>query len=446
MNETFDYEKGEPIRSGWRRRVEKFFNESTFNGALYVFASKSWLNRIFWGVVFFTAIGGFWAVTISDIITLVREPISTSITLTRESELRFPAVTICSLSLLNTTILASGGNNVIRDLVTLFDTTDIDDCKVIANNLARGTGSNISWGELTNLAKNDLRVLLKQCRYAGQTCVANDFQSISTIAGHCYTFNKPSYYKPVLMAQGTGVRRGLQLQLSPEDQLFSLGRDHGFRVVIHNPDELPQPESEGVAVGLNSTVYIGLRQVNSVDKTMFSSGHQCREGTDNNSYLSFPDYPIYSQSACLSECSYRFAADQCKCVERRLYTPNSGSPYSLLNDCTAPDLCCEVQQFFGSGETCNCPPQCNSIEHSVTISTSTKTEGLIGINVYYESLILETRETTDSYTAWSLISDIGGNTGLFLGFTLLSGVELLMLVFGLTKDCCCCKKTNPTKI
>ena len=61
----------------------------------------------------------------------------------------------------------------------------------------------------------------------------------------------------------------------------------------------------------------------------------------------------------------------------------------------------------------------------------------VGVFVYYESLILETRETTDSYTAWSLISDIGGNTGLFLGFTLLSGVELVMYVFGLLKDCCC---------
>lgn len=66
---------------------------------------------------------------------------------------------------------------------------------------------------------------------------------------------------------------------------------------------------------------------------------------------------------------------------------------------------------------------------------------MVGVNVFYESLILETRETEDSYTVWSLIPDIGGNTGLFLGFTLLSGVELLVLVVGLIKDCCC-KKRN----
>ena len=63
--------------------------------------------------------------------------------------------------------------------------------------------------------------------------------------------------------------------------------------------------------------------------------------------------------------------------------------------------------------------------------------GLVNINIFYETLVLETRETSDSYTVWSLISDIGGNTGLFLGLTLLSGVELLVLVVGLIKDCCC---------
>ena len=39
-------------------------------------------------------------------------------------------------------------------------------------------------------------------------------------------------------------------------------------------------------------------------------------------------------------------------------------------------------------------------------------------------------------SVWSLISDVGGNTGLFLGLTLLSGVELLMLVVELIQDCC----------
>ena len=230
---------------------------------------------------------------------------------------------------------------------------------------------------------------------------------------------------------------GLQLQLSPEFQLFSLGNDHGFHVVVHNPDELPQPESEGIAMGLDSTVYIGMKQVNSVDNTKFSSGYGCRMDTTVNQDLIFLNYTTYSQSSCLSECTYKFLADQCGCIEPRFYTPISTSQYNRFPECTAPDLCCEVVHFENVGESCDCPPRCTTVERTLTISSSTNAEGLVGVNVFYESLILEMRETTDSYTAWGLISDIGGNTGLFLGFALLSGVELLLLVLGLAKDCCC---------
>ena len=154
--ETFDYEKGEEaIKPTWRRRAEKFFDNSTFNGALYNFASKSWMKRIFWGVIIVIAIGGFWAVTISNIIQLAREPIATSITLTRENELSFPAVTICSLSLLNISTLQSVGATVVNDLVDLFDfaATDLPECKRIANQVAGNIGKNISWGDLTNFCK-----------------------------------------------------------------------------------------------------------------------------------------------------------------------------------------------------------------------------------------------------------------------------------------------------
>ena len=99
------------------------------------------------------------------------------------------------------------------------------------------------------------------------------------------------------------------------------------------------------------------------------------------------------------------------------------------------DFCCEVDAFSGVEDSCDCPPKCETIIHTTTVSSSTSDDGFVNVNIFYETLILETRETSNSYTVWSLISDIGGNSGLFLGLTLLSGVELLVLVVGLIKDC-----------
>lgn len=428
--------------SSWKERSKEFCNESTFHGALYVFASKSWIKRIFWAVVILTAFGGFLTVSIKHIVVLTREPTGTSITVTRGKELLFPAVTICSLSLLNRTILESGGPEVVDNLVELFDDilydSNVAGCEVRANSLASGTGWNISWGELTGIAHNDIAELLLNCSYAGKKCSVGDFEPIYTVGGLCFTFNRR---QPSRVARGTGIRQGLHLRLSQGYQEFSLYRDYGFRIVIHNPDELPRPESEGVVVGLDSTVYIGMRQVNSMDE---STGRQCRSGTfSDDRELSFSGYSSYSPSLCQAECFYKYAANTCSCIEKNLYTPVS-SRYSQLRTCTAPDLCCAVKAFDGVEESCDCPPRCNTVEQTLTVSSSTSQEAnFVGVNVYYESLVQEMRVTTNSYTPWSLISDIGGNTGLFLGFTLLSGVELLMLLLGFIKDCCF-GKTNET--
>ena len=67
--------------------IQEVFEDSTCHGTLYMFASKSWAKRIFWGVVLLVAIGAFVYVTITHIITLAGNPISTSITLTTEHQL-----------------------------------------------------------------------------------------------------------------------------------------------------------------------------------------------------------------------------------------------------------------------------------------------------------------------------------------------------------------------
>ena len=188
--------KGEPDKRGKARR---FFEDSTFNGAIYIFDSRSPPKRIFWGLVVVLSIGGFLAVTGWHISTLARDPTSTSITLKRENVLTFPAVTICSLNLLNVTTLRTASTSaitdqqIISDMIKLFDDVryrnNIPACQTTARSLARTTGYNANWGNLTDLAKNQLATLLTSCRFVGRNCTANDFTPVSTVGGVCYTFN-----------------------------------------------------------------------------------------------------------------------------------------------------------------------------------------------------------------------------------------------------------------
>lgn len=438
----------------WRKRCDKFINESSFTSALYIFRSKSWLKRIVWAVVMLVSIGGFVTVTILNTKMLLDEPISTSITLTSKKELNFPAVTICNLNLFNLYDLCSIGGSgdqqctAVYQLAELFSNSinkyqpsNLTGCVAAANKLAMNSGYNFSIGEMFSSFGNNFSDLLSSCSYNGEECTINDFTHTITLGGKCITFNGPESRKHYV-AQGTGIRKGLQLQLLGSDlfsSTFSINTDFGYRVIIHNPDEPPRPESEGIAVSLRSNAYIGMRQIKSDYDTQYSSGTLCQKNDTIDRVVFFSQYSTYSQQLCQAECLAKYLLDQCGCAERSLYTPVS-EKYRQFRNCTTPDICCEVESFFAVDESCECLPRCNTVEYPLTVSYATNYIA-VGVNVYYESLTLETRKTTDSYTPWNFISDIGGNTGLFLGLTLLSWAEFMFLLVGLTRDCCCaCSK------
>ena len=127
-------------------------------------------------------------------------------------------------------------------------------------------------------ARNDPRVLLRECSFLGRDCL-DSLTEINTVSGVCFTFNGPST-QPGRTVSGSGPRQGLQLELNNGEQYFSLRSNYGFSVIIHNRDEPPRPESEGVVVGLNSVLYIGMREVVSTDKTRFHSEVECTRQTD----------------------------------------------------------------------------------------------------------------------------------------------------------------------
>ena len=81
-------------------------------------------------------------------------------------------------------------------------------------------------------------------------------------------------------------------------------------------------------------------------------------------------YATYSPSLCQEECFYKYVIDTCSCVERELYSPISNE-YKEKRNCSAQDLCCEVQAFDEVEENCYCPPKCSVVERTLTISSST---------------------------------------------------------------------------
>lgn len=436
----------------------KWLEDSSLSSIAFVFTkSNSWIMHIFWLVVLLTALGGFGYSTYDRVATLVSKPTSTSISFNIEESLTFPAVTICSLNFIREDKTCDVFPYKCQKLseVVNIGYINVSQCKAAASVLAASNTFNEGWGNLvyrtgssiSEIMPTHLPVRNDICKFFGENCNYQDFDTTITAGGLCYTFNGRPPYRT---AQNTGARHGLRVTLdSNADQHYgSFYSDNGMKVIIHEPSEPARPDAEGISVPPGFSVYIAMNKVRTIDETKYST-QQCRGKNDNKNFNMLREYP-YSSSACLNDCFYTTLADKCGCTEPLLYTPHN-LRYKQMRHCNLTDICCEKEAFFTLREPCKCPPACEFTTYSLTVSYSKSTRSsfdgieLSEVNVFYKTLSVEVRTTSDSYTVFGLIADIGGNAGLFLGFGILAIVELGMWITAEVKRCCGkCRKKNAT--
>jgi hypothetical protein len=159
----------------------------------------------------------------------------------------------------------------------------------------------------------------------------------------------------------------------------------------------------------------------------------------------------YRRKDCLDIMVQRFVAKNCDCIFNALITEDNGKKYCQSNesfDC--------IQKFVNQtneDELYNiCPFECNSIDYDISISTSSATSfdylkeyleynyedeypkyfniatSAFRVNIYFSELTYTRIVEVPNYTPISLISNIGGTLGLFLGMSLLSFIEIVDLV------------------
>ena len=210
----------------------KWLEDSSLSAVTYVFVkSNSYVVCIIWLVVLLAASGGFAYTTYDRIATLIRQPTATTISIERRDELRFPAVTLCSLNLFRqdkvVDLLPNDPGLVYLSNVISLGLVNTTECKSAASVLASTNNFNGGWGNLTALTGNNISEILTTqevnllrndfCKFLGQDCDFQDFELTQTIGGLCYTFNSNEPFRTV---KGTGAMQGLRLVLDPHDELL----------------------------------------------------------------------------------------------------------------------------------------------------------------------------------------------------------------------------------
>ncbi|XP_069984149.1 uncharacterized protein [Penaeus vannamei] len=293
------------------------------------------------------------------------------------------------------------------------------------------------------------------CSFDNTLCDYRDFSTLTSNSyGTCYTFNSglESADSPSTTPRTTSVsgpKNGLRAVFNVQAGLALLSPEDGLRVIVHSPYLTPVPEEEGFNVGPGSSSV-------AVGRTVFT-----RLGPPHGRCQPDPSNTLqYSTMMCKQLCLEREYRRRCRC-----YALFAQEHNDTKNDLGGVDIRCSLfnttqkvcmkkiaaDDLDGVLE-CDCPLPCRETQYRSQV-TSTRANMLhyellhklrknvasfcsdkmdtVVLHVYLDSISYELIDESPTYTWDTLLCNLGGSLGLFVGVSMLSILEVLELLVDL---------------
>jgi hypothetical protein len=366
-----------------RRRsiVVDYLLAASTHGLRTIGLAHSTRNRIFWVVVFLTALSSMLYFVVSSVLQYLAYPTTTSIEIEAQRDMNFPAVTVCSANpyradRMNVSLLAYAqriGSNLtgvaLENLATamivdLFNRNETDELNTIGFQLSD---------------------MLLACSYNNIDCSSNFTYSISSVFGNCYTFNWKAIMDKVLRLNdfGSGVIffEGLSMTFyMPRELDFPLfSYDDGLVLLLHDNDELPLTAQKGIRLqpGLAHTIAYTKSQTTFLPQPYTNCTSSIEADLADLYKTTFgakaASMVAYSETVCQELCEQAFVFSRCSCIltipfftrhvlsleHDHLLSANCCTPFSSETQCAAMAL----QQLLVNPALfttwcAHCAPQC----------------------------------------------------------------------------------------
>ncbi|XP_034104832.1 pickpocket protein 28 [Drosophila albomicans] len=261
-----------------------------------------------------------------------------------------------------------------------------------------------------------------------------------------------------------GARSGIFMALQSFKQEVDYacrGPVQGFKVLLHAPDDVPQVSKQFVRIPMGREVLIAVKPNMITTSTGIAEYHPQRRQCFLSHERLLRFFKIYSESNCQLECLANFTLSKCGCVKfsmpRSLEMPVCGEEKIHCYERAERDqLVHEFQRvrFLNGGDTeepqsgaqsaCNCLPACTSLVYNTEISQANfdleemlAAEGdtefmreypgsqMSRLSIYFKQSQFITSKRSELYGITDFLANCGGIFGLFMGFSILSLVELL---------------------
>ena len=352
---------------------------------------------------------------------------------------------------------------------------------------------NVGW-KVTSQMGHDYKDLLISCELSGQNCLDGEVEKFQHFEyNNCFTLKLGKFNQSHNSVSGTMT--GLSLVLfveglgSPGWQLpyntysYEAGAT-GARIVIHPQNTPPLPETNGFNVppGVSTSVALKSKLINRLDAPHGNCTHEEYVYSGSRRFE-------YSEKVCLHNCIQTRVIDMCNCTSPLHPFPGNHSFCGFVSDfndvSSWKDMLAKLkcEEFFSSSEleealrNCDCHLPCSeagydksvsmaywpidiyqksflqifrprfSALHNAILSKENKTvrelidsgwirNNFLRVNIYFESPNVSVYRKTATYTWPMLLSDIGGCFGLYIGMSVLTGIEYLGLIVRMLGKAC----------
>lgn len=316
-----------------------------------------------------------------------------------------------------------------------------------------------------------------RCNWRDFNCKEGDFlkywkRTWNWRYGNCFSFNSgvtnDGKKAPALTSTKPGPKYGLTLDLfiNQMEYIPSLTQEAGVRVLLTPQRTIPFPVNEGLTVSPGFATSIGLRKLQIKRVDPFKNG-SCfeKDGLENGSiYNKRHKGSKYSVQGCMYSCLAQAQLLTCNCSEGKFRLEKR-----ICSEISQVKCVHEVTRKYEGDELgCSekCPQPCKHMSFRTSISSSSwstnyeqqiqalmlrdpdanfvsmgKSRDLLRrnflrIKIYFDELNTEKITYSEYYLMENLMSDIGGQLGLWIGVSVITIAEMLKLLLDVLNVLC----------
>ena len=256
----------------------------------------------------------------------------------------------------------------------------------------------------------------------------------------------------------------MEIYVGKSDAFDSLSHSKGAKIFVYNHSTV-YSDAESIDVSVERETNISLRKkiVNKL-KSPYSdceiNSHEINGSSSELVHIFNHLNYTYRQNDCLNICYQKLLVQRCECFDFNYNAVSTLNKFfDVVRSCSQADIACMKEIFEHATDnyyaTCRrlCPKECDSFEYEFDMSFSgyptdvrlkrivrenphltpeaNLKSKLLKVNIHFNTLSYEIVTETAALSIPSLLSNIGGTLGLFLGFSVLNLCEMIELLSAL---------------